>query len=222
MLAMGSFGSKARHSTAWHSMVRRGMAQHGTALPGTARTAARGEELHGAAAVQTELVFLAEKRCRSRPCVFSTGELRAPTADGEGDPDQVPCSSAPRLSLTPPVLHPQAGASPGTPHISGGSSWQPRPWQLLGVPEPRRHRCHCPTVRTRSQEPPASWTQRDRTGQQEGLGTREPLRGPARWQPTGNSALPRCHQPRDAGRDWMRHLAAPRRRLWDAVEWGGL
>lgn len=146
------------------------MAQHGTALPGTARTAARGEEPHGAAAVQTELVSLAEKRCRSRPCVFSTGEPRAPTADGEGDPDQVPCSPAPRLPLTPPLLHPQVGASPGTPHISGGSCWQPRPWQLLGVPEPRRHRCHRPTVRTRSREPPASRTQRDRTGQQRGWG----------------------------------------------------
>lgn len=202
-----------------HSMAPHRLAQHGTA--------ARGEETCGAAAMQTELVSLAEKRCQNQTCVFSAGEPRAPTADGEANPDQAPCSPPPQLPLTPPLWHPQAGASPGTPHISGGSSWQPWPWQPLGVPEPRRHRRHRPTARTTGWEPPASQTQRDETEQQEGLGTRGWLCGVQRSghlgpaQPCHGATSPGVRrQPQDTGRDWMRRLAAPRLGLWDAVERG--
>ena len=105
-------------------------------------------------------------------CVFSAGEPRAPPAAGEGRPPPGPLPPPPRLPLTPPLRHPQAGASRGTPPASGGSSWQPRPWQPSWDPEPRCHRCHGTMARERGRErePPASRSQRDRTGQQEGWG----------------------------------------------------
>ena len=220
----------AWYGTAWHDMAwcrtaRHSLAQFGTA--GSGQGVARCGTVH-AAAMQTELVSLAEKRCKSRPCVFSAGEPRAPAAAGEGGP--WPGLLPPWLPLTPLLQHPQAGASRGTPHASGGSSWQPWPWQLPRAPEPRHHRCHCTTARKRGweREPPASQRWRNGTGQQEGPGAwgrphcRVPHGGrlcPA--QPRHGATGPgTCRQPQDTSEAWMRHFAEPRPGLLHAAERG--